>query len=189
MDDGGAIARLRQGDIGGLEYLVHRYQIPALRAAYLILRDTVAAEDVVQGAFLRVYHSIAGFDPARPFGPWFLRVVANDALKAAARRERDVPLDLDEVGDALALPDRGPALDDLLAEAETSAAIWVALGKLSAEQRAAVVLRYYLDLSETEIAARLACPPGTVKSRLYAARQRLRSLLPPWLTPSAHRDL
>ena len=74
-------------------------------------------------------------------------------------------------------------LDSQLLAAESEAAIWAALGELSAEQRTAIVLRYYLDLSESEMAARLACPPGTVKSRLYHARRRLRDLLPAWLVP------
>ena len=93
MDDTEAIARLRRGDIGGLEWLVRRYQVQALRTAYLIVRDHALAEDLVQTAFVRAYERIGQFDPARPFAPWFLRSVANDALKAAQRRERSVPLD------------------------------------------------------------------------------------------------
>ncbi len=183
LDDSEAIARLKRGDIGGLEWLVRQYQAPALRAAYLIGRDRATAEDVVQAAFLRVYRAIGGFDAARPFGPWFLRSVVNDALKAAARAERQVPLDGPDVLPPLPAPDA--PLDARLLAAETEAAIWAALGELSAEQRTAVVLRYYLDLSESEMAARLACPPGTVKSRLYHARRRLRELLPAWLAPGA----
>jgi RNA polymerase sigma-70 factor (ECF subfamily) len=59
-----------------------------------------------------------------------------------------------------------------------------AVQALPPDQRAAIVLRYYLDLSEAEMAERLDCPPGTVKWRLHAARQRLRTLLPTWLQPS-----
>jgi RNA polymerase sigma-70 factor (ECF subfamily) len=188
MGDQEAIARLKQGDIGGLEWLVERYQVPAVRAAYLVVRDRSLAEDVVQSAFIRAYERIAQFDATRPFGPWFLRSVINDALKVAARWERSVPLDGDTPGETLPLPDPGPALDDILAAAETSAAIWAALGGLSPEQRTAIVLRYYLNLSEAEMAVRLACPPGTVKSRLYTARQRLRQLLPAWLTPVASQE-
>ena len=187
MNDDEAIARLRRGDIGGLEGLVRRYQIPALRAAYLIVRDTALAEDIVQAAFIRAYERIGQFDSTRPFGPWFLRSVARDALKAAARWERQVPLDPQAPGDgdgaAWVPADPGPSLDDLVAGAETSAEIWAALGRLSQEGRNAIVLRYYLDLSEKEMAAQLDVPPGTVKSRLHTARQRLRALLPAWLGP------
>ena len=181
MDDSEAIARLKRGDIGGLAWLVRQYQAPALHAAYLIGRDRATAEDLVQAAFLRVYRAIGGFDAARPFGPWFVRSVINDALKAAARAERQVPLDAADAPTLLPAPDA--PLDARLLAAETAAAIWAALGELSAAQRTAVVLRYYLDLSEAEMADRLACPPGTVKSRLYHARRRLRDLLPAWLMP------
>jgi RNA polymerase sigma factor (sigma-70 family) len=68
-----------------------------------------------------------------------------------------------------------------LVQAETEAAVWAALGELPPAQRTALVLRYYLDLSEAEMAARLDCPPGTVKSRLHNARVRLRTLLPAWV--------
>ena len=93
MDERGAIARLAGGDISGLELLVSRYQVRAVRAAYLVCRDPALAEDIVQSAFIRVYERIDRFDPSRPFAPWFLRIVTNDALKAAQRGERIVPLD------------------------------------------------------------------------------------------------
>ncbi|MGI8587150.1 MAG: RNA polymerase sigma factor [Chloroflexia bacterium] len=181
MDEGEAIARLKQGDIGGLEALVGRYQVRALRTAYLIVRDAATAEDIVQSAFLRVYQRVALFDPARPFGPWFLRIVANDALKAASRWDRLTPFD-PSADDGIMQPvGSGPNLDELMEGAETQAAIWAALGELSVEHRTALVLRYYLDLSEAEMASRLDCPPGTVKSRLHHARRRMRHLLPTWL--------
>lgn len=93
-----AIEQLRRGDIDGLAVLVRRYQLRAVRAANLIVRDRPLAEDIVQTAFLRAYARIDQFDPSRPFGPWFLRVVVNDALKAARRADRLVPLAGDENG-------------------------------------------------------------------------------------------
>ena len=81
MDEQEAIQQLKHGDIGGLEFLVYRYQLKAVRTAYLITRDLGLAEDVVQDAFLHVYRSIRGFDAARPFEPWFLRSVINASVK------------------------------------------------------------------------------------------------------------
>src|SRR5262249_1591254 len=69
----------------------------------------------------------------------------------------------------------------LLAAAETEEAIWAAIEQLSPPQRAAVVLRYYGDMSDAEVARRLALPSGTVRRRLHDARQRLRLLLPTWI--------
>src|SRR3954467_7626853 len=95
MDEREAIARLAGGDISGLELLVSRYQVQAVRAAYLVCRNSALAEDIVQEAFLRAYERIEQFDPDRPFHPWFLRMVVNDALKAASRAGKVVSLDAD----------------------------------------------------------------------------------------------
>ncbi len=178
MEEREAIARLKRGDIRGLEFLVRRYQREALAAAVLITRDYAAAEDLVQAAFLRAFERIGQYDADRPFAPWFLRGVVNDARKAATRH-RHLPLD------AAALV-RDPRGDDVLARlaaTETREALGRALDRLTPEQRAAVVARYYLDLSEREAAARLAIPPGTVGRRLHDARRRLRQLLPLWVRP------
>jgi len=183
MEEQEAIARLKRGDIGGLAALVRKYQVQAVRTAYLIIRDRALAEDIVQAAFLRAYERIGQFDAGRPFGPWFLRSVVNDAVKAAARRERQVSLEAGSEGEETSLADLladpGPGPEDLVETEEIRQTVWAALGKLPPVQRAAIVLRYYLDLSETEMADELACPPGTVKWRLHAARKRLRTLLRP----------
>ena len=188
MEEQEAIARLKRGDIGGLEALVCKYQVQAVRTAYLITRDRALAEDIVQTAFLRAYERIGQFDAGRPFGPWFLRSVVNDAVKAATRRERQVSLEAGPEGEGASLANLlaspGPGPDGLVEAAETRQAVWAALGELPPAQRAAIVLRYYLDLSEAEMADELACPPGTVKWRLHAARKRLRTLLRP-LWPAA----
>jgi RNA polymerase sigma-70 factor (ECF subfamily) len=186
MEESEAIARLKAGDIGGLEPLVRAYQVQAVRAAFLICHNRALAEDIVQAAFVRAYERIAQFNAARPFGPWFLQSVVHDALKAAARQERTVPLDAGE--NAPPLPDPGPDPEALLEAAETSAAIAAALARLSPEQRAAIVLRYYVGLTESQMAAWLCTPPGTIKWRLHAARRRLRTLLPAWVYPSLDRE-
>lgn len=178
-----AVARLRRGDLNGLEPLVRAHQLRALRAATLIVRDRALAEDLVQAAFVRAAERIAQLEAGRPFGPWFLRSVVNDALKAAARRERTVSLDRALVEDALTLgdllPDPAPGPHAVAEAAETQRAVWEALGALSPRQRAAVVQRYYLDLSEAEMAAEWGAAPGTVKWHLHQARERLRLLLHP----------
>lgn len=173
------IARLRDGDIDALEPLVRQYQTRAVRAATLITHDRALAEDLVQAAFIRAYERIHQFDPARPFGPWFLRSVANDAVKAVTRRAPQPSLDQDALDPAI-LADPAPIPDELVERAETHAAVWDALAQLPPEQRAALVLRYYLGLTDAEIAREQDAPPGTVKWRLHQARERLRKLLAPW---------
>src|SRR5512134_2876428 len=90
MDEQRAIQRLKRGDIGGLEILVSRYQVRAVRAAYLITRDPGLAEDVVQDCLIRVCSSIYGFDDTRPFEPWFMRSVVNASVKLLQRSARQV---------------------------------------------------------------------------------------------------
>ena len=181
MDEGEAIASLQRGEIGGLEMLVRTYQLRALHTAYLITRDRPLAEDIVQAAFLRAYERIYQFDARRPFGPWFLRSVVNDAIKAAARRERWVSLDdaIDREEAALAefVADPNPGPEALAENAEIRRAIDDAFGGLSPSQRAIIVLRYYHGLPEAEIARRMGCPQGTIKWRLNVLRQRLREVL------------
>ena len=181
VEERGAVERLKKGDVGGLEVLVRMHQTRALRAAYLIVRDRALAEDVVQEAFVRAYERIGRFDETRPFGPWFTRVVVNDAIKVASRRERTVPVERGEGGDLLAsLPDHGASPEGLAEEAEERRRVWAALERLPPVQRAAIVQRYYLGLSEAEMAGGVASPPtGTIKWRLHAARKRLSKLLSP----------
>jgi RNA polymerase sigma-70 factor, ECF subfamily len=178
MGERRAIERLIWGDIGGLETLVREHQVRAVRTADLIVRDRALAEDVVQGAFVRAYERIGGFDVERPFGPWFMMIVVNEAVAVARRRERTVTLEEGLGADPAALladPEKGP--QELAEEAEERRRVWAALGKLPPTQRAAVVQRYYLGMSESEMTEGGTFPPGTIKWRLHAARKSLSKLL------------
>lgn len=181
-----AIRQMKRGDIAGLAVLVKRYEVKAVRTAYLITQDRALAEDVVQSTFLRLYQRAGQFDDRRPFAPYLLRSVANAAIQAAQRRERDLPLDAPvgapTGGDtaitfADLLPDVAPGPDDEVEQEELRAAVWEALEKLSPGQRAAIVLRYFADLSDEEMSDALEVAPGTVRWRLHAARKQLRVLL------------
>lgn len=178
MSEQEPIYRLKQGDIHGLENLVRKYQLQAVRAADLITRDRGLAEDIVQEAFVRVYERIYQFDANRPFRPWFLRIVVNDALKAVSENNRSLPLEnIREDKLDLLFPSSEPLPEERLLGQEIREQIWTAVGNLPAEQRAVIVLKYYLGLSIEEISAEVISPKGTVKWRLHKARQRLRGLL------------
>jgi RNA polymerase sigma-70 factor (ECF subfamily) len=162
--------------------LVRVYHTRAVRAVDLIVRDTALAEDVVQSAFVRAYERIGQFDSHRPFGPWFMRVVVNDAVKAASRRKPTVPFyegGAENLLARLADPSVGP--HEMAEEAETRRRVWRAMEELPPAQRAVIVQRYYLGMSEAEMAQRGGSPPGTIKSRLNAARKGLSKLLRPHL--------
>lgn len=180
MDEQQAIARLKQGDLAGLECLVHTYQAKAVHTAYLITGDPAAAEDVVQGAFIRLAQHMGQFDPQRPFGPWFLRAVINDALKVAGRQKRMLSLEEADQGIPGWLLDSAPRPEELAERGELRQAVWKALQQLSPEQRAAIVQRHYLGMGEAEMVTRLQRPASTVKWWLHTARERLKTLLAPY---------
>jgi RNA polymerase sigma-70 factor (ECF subfamily) len=181
LEEKQAIARLKQGDLDGMEVLVKRYQVRAVYAAFLIVRDPKLAEDIVQEAFLRAAEKIDQFDESRPFGPWFLRSVINASTKAARRQKRFVPLDgiqdeeTSKIADWLMDPDPQPEL--VIETKETRQIVWKALGELTAEQRAVIVMRHFLEMNETEMTRELDRPLTTVRWRLKTARNRLRKIL------------
>jgi RNA polymerase sigma-70 factor (ECF subfamily) len=178
MNELEAIQHLKQGDISGLELLVARYQLKAVRVAYLITRDPGLAEDVVQDCFLQVYRSIHRFDETRSFEPWFLRTVVNASVKTLQRYKRQVGMGekTDEfLFDELAA--KVESVEQQVESIELQDQIWDAMQTLSPRQRAVIVQRYFLDMSEKEMAAESGSAAGTVKWMLNAARSRLRSLL------------
>lgn len=178
MDEQLAILQLKNGDIGGLEYLTARYQVKAMRTAYLITRDEALAEDIVQDAFMRAYRAIHGFDAARPFEPWFLRSVINASIKAAGRSIKQLSIEANDDETLLAgLAARVESLEAQVESRTVQEELWDAMQKLSPRQRAVIVQRYYLDMSIAEMAQDAGTASGTIKWLLNAARTQLRRLL------------
>ncbi len=182
MSEKCAVERIKQGDSAGLAWLVQRYQERAVRAAYVITQDQHLAEDVVQNAFLQLFSTIRTFDTRRPFAPWFFRSVVNAAVKAVKQTQRT--LSIHAVIDAASeeafedlLPDIAALPSEQVEMEEMKQQIWEALNRLTPEQRAVVVMRYYLDLETSQIANDLDCPPATIRWRLHTALKRLRGML------------
>lgn len=172
-----AILRLKNGDIGGLECLIARYQGKALRTAFLITHIEAMAEDVVQDAFIRFYQCARRFDESRPFEPYFMRSIVNTALNAIEREKKGQSFDGEDTCELEFLLGQAASVEEQVEFNTLKWQIMEALSKLPPRQRAVIVQRYYLEMSEKEMSAVLASPPGTVKWLLNAARQRLRSLL------------
>jgi RNA polymerase sigma-70 factor (ECF subfamily) len=177
MDDLQAIHRLRQGDIGGLEDLIACHQAKALRTAFLITQDELMAQDIVADAFIRFFERVDRFDEDRPFEPYFLRSVVHAALNTLRRAKKQIPLEEWTEPAALGyLLTQAAGVEDQVEYQRIKQQIRAAIRALPPRQRAAIVLRYYLDMSEREMAAELKAAPGTVKWLLNAARKRLRGL-------------
>jgi RNA polymerase sigma-70 factor (ECF subfamily) len=177
MDDLRAIQLLKKGDISGLELLIERYQVKAIRVAFLITRDEALAEDVVQDTYLRIHHRIRSFDETRPFEPYFLSCVTHAAIDAAERASRHILLDEGDPGQFDRLLQRASSTEDKVEYSQLREEIFDCLGKLAPRERAVIIQRYYLDMSEKEMAAEHSVAPGTVKWLLNSARRHLRSFI------------
>jgi len=178
LEEAAAIALLKAGDINGLRILVELYQVEAVQTAYLITQDRSAAEDIVQGAYLRAYEKIGGFDAARSFRPWFLRIVINAAIKTAARQKRQISFPDEEaemyevIQARLNAAEKRP--EDALERKEFMGEIQTAIAALSPAQRAVLVKHYFLGLDTAEIAVQMENAPGTTRWYLSIARKKLR---------------
>ena len=181
MEDQIAISRLKQGDLRGLEHLVRRHQVQAVRVAYLILFDRAQAEDVVQAAFIKAAQRIHQFDSRRSFGAWFSKIVVNDALKLAQKQKRILSLDeqLDKPAARLAelLIDPGLNPEQLVEQSETRQFILKAIHSLPPGQRSVIVMKYFLDMRMSDMTSEMGRPLSTIKWWLRDARQRLRKVL------------
>ena len=178
MDEQHAIQQTKRGDPSALSWLVARYQLKALRAAYLITCERRSAEDAVQDVFLDLPDLLRSFDNHRPLEPWLMRVVVNRALRLLSRDKRlvDPPADLTGEEWLEQWTESASSPESLLQQRELEQDLWRHMQALSAEQRAALVARYYLQMSEEEMASLAQVPAGTIKWRLSKARARLRQL-------------
>lgn len=168
IDDFTVIQQCRAGDRQAYRYLVERYQAQAIGHALMILGNRDDALDAVQDAFVDAFRSLDGFDLSRNFYPWFYVLVRNRCYKLAARRPaREQPgLEGNEV---LEIPagEHGSDAERLNG----------ALLELNPKDREILTLKYLDGLSYDELAMRLEIPRGTVMSRLFHARRRLRLVL------------
>lgn len=154
---------------------MERYEQEAFRLAYLMVRDAAEAEDVAQEAFVRAYRALGRFRADEPFRPWLLRIAGNLALnrvRSRARRLAFLSRYRPVAADGAAPSPERAALED-----ERRRMLWRAVGRLKPEHQQVIYLRYFLELSERDLAACLGCAQGTVKSRLHRALANLRQVV------------
>ena len=177
MDESEAIQRVRRRDWSGLEDLIDRYQLRAVRAAFLVTGNRQESEDIVIEAFYRAWERIDQFDGSRPFAPWFFTLVMNAARRSASKATRYEELPATDPQDATTsiLLDSDPEV--ALIRSENREEVRCALARLPLEQRIAIVQQYFLDWTVEQIADLADRPVGTIKWRLSQARRRLRDWL------------
>ncbi len=184
LDDADLIRRIVAGEERLFEALVARYQTRIFRFISRFTRDSEDARDVAQEVFLKVYGALDGYDPRYRFSTWLFRIAGNAAIDHLRRRRgRTVPLETppDEEGETRALEPRDERPDPLedLSRRRTRQAIDAAIEKLPDDYRELISLRHYGEMPYEEIAELKGMPLGTVKNKLFRARQALRDLLPP----------
>ena len=175
ISDAALITRLRNDDLTALGVLFDRYYTQVFRTAAAITHDSDVAEDITQDCFLRLHRYAYRIDTNLPLAPWLYRVTVNLSYTWVSRhKKRNVSLE--SVVDYLMSPAR-LAPENVSEQVGTRSEVREAIRALGFNQRVVVVLHYLNGLSLEVIAEILDCPVGTVKSRLYYARENLRHQL------------
>lgn len=169
------LRRVQKGDLDAFGLVIQEHQGGVYNVCLRILGNQQEAEDLTQEAFLRAYRNISQYDLARPFGPWMRTLAANLCYNhlQKARLQR-VPLE-DEQDRTADKPIRNP--EALLELSQDNQQLYQAIWKLPDDQRVALELRHFQDLTYQEMAEAMELPLNTVRSHLYRARRKLAQLL------------
>jgi RNA polymerase sigma factor (sigma-70 family) len=169
------VRRAQGGDADAYGDLVARHRPAALRVATVVLGSADGADDVVQQATERAWRSFESFDGARPFRPWFLRIVANSARNDRRSRGRRAHLEVRAAHAGMAQEAVTPE-EAAVSDVDRQRVV-AALNQLDSDDRLVIALRWFEQLTEAEMVETLEVPAGTVKSRLSRAMGRLRAVL------------
>lgn len=168
------VSRARGGDETAWVALVLEHQEPVFRLAYLLLRDAPDAEDVAQETFIRAFRALGSFDVDRPLRPWLLRIAAN----LSHNRRRSIGRYVQALRRMVqSAPEPVAHIAERSSQQWEAQTLWEAVRRLNPAEQEVVYMRYFLDLSEAEMAGALEVAPGTVKSRLHRAMSRLRTVV------------
>jgi RNA polymerase sigma factor (sigma-70 family) len=175
-DDSQLVERARGGDARAYEALVRRYQDLAYRTAYLVTGRASDAEDAAQEGLVKAWYALDRFRSGAPFRPWLLTIVANEARnrRRSGRRQDDLAV---RVAEARPSGDAAPSPEAAALAHERRRTLLAAVRRLPERDRQVIAARFFLDLSEAEMATVLGCRRGTVKSRVSRALGRLRLAL------------
>jgi RNA polymerase sigma-70 factor, ECF subfamily len=180
------VERVQAGDKAAFDLLVRKYQHRVLKLVGRFVSDAAEAEDVAQEAFLKAYRALASFRGDSAFYTWLYRIAINTAKNAlVSNRRRPVDFDLDlqdpEQYDRHARLKEGDTPEGVLLTEEIRNVVERAMEQLPEDLRTAIVLRELEGLSYEEIAEAMDCPVGTVRSRIFRAREAIDRKLKPLL--------
>jgi len=166
------VARARAGDGEAFAQLVETFQVPVYNLCFRMLGEAGDAEDAAQETFLRAYRSLARYDPDRPFPTWLLSIASHHCIDVL-RRRRFLPVSAESLLPGQERADPSPAPEEALAIQERRDRLSDLTRSLGAQERAAITLHYWYDLSYEEIAEVLSTSVSAVKSRMHRARRVL----------------
>jgi RNA polymerase sigma-70 factor, ECF subfamily len=171
------IIQAQHGNDDAFTNLVETYQKPVYNLCYRMLGESEAAEDAAQETFLKAYQNLTRYDRERSFATWLLSIAAHHCIDKLRRRHfNSVSIDEDEEGQT-DIPDRSaPDPESETMKHQQRERLQSCLQSLDPTDRAAVVMRYWQDCSEVEIAQALKLTVPAVKSRLHRARRALADL-------------
>ncbi len=188
--DAALVERVKQGDVRAFEMLVVKYQRRIERLIGRMVRDVDLVPDIAQETFIRAYRALPQFRAESAFYTWLYRIAVNTAKKALVDMKRDPvvthtafqgPDDDDETYRGGLEPTDGETPEAVLASKEIAATVNAAIGALSEDLRQAITLREIEGLSYEEISDVMNCPIGTVRSRIFRAREAIAERLRPLL--------
>lgn len=184
LDDDILIRAYLKGDKHAFEVLFKKYREQVARLVYSIAKDDSIVDDIVQEVFLLVYRHLAKFRQHAAFKTWIYRITVNEALRQIGRMRRWQPLpegdfEPSKLPSTLVIFEIGDSPERVLIDSEQRRMVQSALERIKPHHRAILVLYYLEDLSVQEIAEVLEIPEGSVKSRLFYARDSLRKVLDP----------
>lgn len=162
-----------QGDQDSFSDLVNDYQRSVYNLAFRMLGDRTEAEDAAQEAFIRAYHNLKSYDPARPFKTWLLSIASHYCIDLIRKRRMSFQSLEDLLPGQMMSAIEQWSVEDHVVEDESVASIQRMLAQLRPDDRAIIVLRYWNDMSYEDIAEALGATVSVIKSRLFRARQAL----------------
>jgi len=180
------VQRVQQGHKPAFDLLVKKYQSRILALIHRFVRDRHEAEDVAQETFIRAYKALVNFRGDAAFYTWLYRIAINTAKNHLVARGRRVPdsdvdlADAEQFDDGAALRDNDTPEGGALSS-ELEQAIHKAIASLPQELKTALMLREFDGLSYEDIAEIMRCPVGTVRSRIFRAREEVDRQIGPWL--------
>lgn len=173
LSDEDLVSHTVDGNVDAFAELMNRYEPRLHRYVTFLIRDAMAANDVVQDTFIKVYQNLQGFKKGRAFSSWIYRIAHNEAINAVKKYRREVPFGFDETSSEMAYSDRADeAIDNTILSGDVQGCV----SQLATKYRDIVQLIYFEHMSYAQVSDILRIPVATVGVRLSRAKAHLKKI-------------